>query len=134
MTKLRTSLYLSLFALVCVVVGCASKTSKLVGVWKARPIKPITSSNLRDVQDSVLMSRIADGLTLEFNNEGKFKLSQATGSGTGNYKWEGDTLLLTFDTFAPQQPLHFKFGEDGKSLENVSEFNSDVRLILDKQG
>lgn len=129
MMRLKTSLLLIAAVLL---VGCSSKTANLVGMWKARPNKTVSSPNLRDVQNSAMMSLVTQNLTLEFNKDGAFKMSQPMGWGTGTYKWEGEDLVLTFNTFAPQQPLHLRFGEGGKTLESVTEFQSDVKLVLEK--
>ena len=44
------------------------------------------------------------------------------------WSMEGDVLVLTFNTLAPQVPLKLRFGEGGKTLEEVTEFESDVKL------
>lgn len=123
---------LMVFAALLAVAGCQSPQAKLVGTWKARPVKQVASNNLGDVARSGFLSFAAQGLTIEFSDKGTFKCSQFMGSGTGKYKFEGDLIVLTFDSFAPQQPLKLRFGADGKTLELDNEFKSDPQLTFDK--
>lgn len=70
-------------------------------------------------------------MILEFNDKGTFKISNFTGQGTGDYRWEGDTLILKFNTLAPVPELRFKM--NGNKLEQDAEFSSDVSLSFEKQ-
>jgi len=114
-------------------MGCASKQSQLVGTWKARPVKPVSSPNFRDVANSSMMSLFTSGMVIEFNKEGRFKMSQAMGWVDGEYKIEGNEIELKFNTFAPQRPLRFEFVEGGKALGLKTEFESDAKVFFDKQ-
>jgi hypothetical protein len=123
-----------LFFLVAVLlVGCASKEAQLVGTWKARPVKQVSSPNLRDVASASMMSLFTSGMTVEFNKEGKFKMSQMLGWVDGTYTIKGDEVELKFNTFAPQQPVKLVFAEGGKALALKTEFESDARVFFDKQ-
>ncbi len=119
--------------LLAFVVGCGSKQSQLVGSWKARPVKPISSPNLRDVANSSMMSLFTSGMIIEFNKEGRFKMSQAMGWVDGDYKIEGNEVELKFNTFASQRPLRLVFAEGGKALELKTEFDSDAKVVFEKQ-
>lgn len=79
------------------------------------------------------MSFAAQGLTIEFNDKKAFKAAIPIANGGGSYKIDGDVVTLNFNTMAPSQPLKFKF-KDEKTLEQVTEFESDPKIILDKQG
>jgi hypothetical protein len=115
------------------VAGCGSREKQLVGTWKARPITNKPSANLSDVMRSSVMSFAAQGLTIEFNDKKAFKAAIPIANGGGSYKIDGDVVTLNFNTMAPSQPLKFKF-KDEKTLEQVTEFESDPKIILDKQG
>lgn len=115
------------------VAGCGSREKQLVGTWKARPITNKPSANLSDVMRTSFMSFAAQGLTIEFNDKKAFKAAIPIANGGGSYKIDGDVVTLNFNTMAPSQPLKFKF-KDEKTLEQVTEFESDPKIILDKQG
>lgn len=78
------------------------------------------------------MSFAAQGLTIEFNDKEAFKAAVPIANGGGSYKIDGDEITLTFSSLAPTQPIKFKF-KDEKTLEQVTEFESDPKIILDKQ-
>jgi len=113
--------------------GCASKQSQLVGTWKAREIKPVASNNFRDVANASMMSLWTSGMTVEFNKDGKFKMSQMLGWVEGDYKIEGNEVELKFNTFAPQRPLRLVFQDGGKVLALKTDFESDPKVEFDKQ-
>ncbi len=79
-----------------------------------------------------MMSLFTSGMTVEFNTEGKFKMSQAMGWGDGTYSIQGDEVELKFNTFAPQSPIRFRF-EGTKVLALKTEFESDPKVYFDKQ-
>ena len=112
-------------------LGCASKSARLVGLWKAEPIKPQSSPNFADAARSSMLSMVTQNLQVEFNKEGKVKVGAGIGWGTGSYKWEGDVLVITFDGPMPQQPLKFKF--EGERLVQQTDFPSDPKIELVKQ-
>lgn len=112
-------------------LGCATKEAKLVGVWKAEPVKAVASPNLGDVMKSSMLGLVTQNLEVEFNKEGAFKFGAGIASGTGKYKWDGDTVVMTFDTFAPQTPLRLKF--EGNDLVEATEFASDAKLRFKKK-
>jgi len=113
-------------------IGCASRQKQIVGTWKAQPVPNKPSANLGDVMRSSALSFAAQGLTIEFNDAGAFKAAVPIANGGGNYKIDGDVITLTFNSLAPTQPLKFKFKDD-KTLEQVTEFESDPKLVLIKQ-
>lgn len=113
--------------------GCASKQSQLVGTWKARKVEPVVSNNLRDVASASMMSLWTSGMTVEFNKEGKFKMSQMMGWVEGDYKIDGNEVELKFNTFAPQRPLRLVFQNGSKALALKTEFESDPKVVFDKQ-
>lgn len=78
-----------------------------------------------------MLSLATQNLEIEFNKDGAFKIGAGIGAGTGTYKWEGDVLNLTFNTFAPQTPLKLRF--EGDELVEVTEFQSDAKLRLKKK-
>lgn len=123
-----------LFAVIVasLLIGCQSKEAKLVGTWKAKqqPAKP--SGDLGDVAKASFFNMISNGMTVEFTKEGTFKMTQTIGSVTGNYTWEGEMLKLKFNTFAPQNELKLRFGE-GNTLETVTSFQSDPKVVFEKQ-
>jgi len=70
---------------------------------------------------------------LGLNDKQAFKAAVPSANGGGSYKIAGAVVTLKFNTMAPSQPLKFKF-KDEKTLEQVTEFESDPKIILDKQG
>jgi hypothetical protein len=133
MMHMRTTTTLLVAGMALALLGCQDKKAALIGTWKARPIENKPSNNFRDVAERSMMSLFGQGMTIEFNREGKFKMSMFMGEGRGNYKWEGDRIKLEFETLAPSQPIYFRFAPDGKSLELDREFSSDAKIVLDKQ-
>jgi hypothetical protein len=123
--------FILLLATLLISVGCATKESKLVGVWKAEPVKPISSPNLSDVHRLTMLGLVSQNLEIEFNKDGAFKFGAGIGQGTGKYKWEGDTIVMTFNTFAPQQPMKLKM--EGDELVEATEFKSDAKLRFKKK-
>lgn len=123
--------WIVLIGLALLIVGCKSKESQLVGTWKARPVKAKSSNNLSDVMQSSQLSLWTQGMTIEFNRDGQFKVSQIMGAGTGSYKFEGDDIVLTLNSLAPQQPLHMRFGSGG-TLELANDFKSDAQVVFEK--
>lgn len=113
------------------VVGCVTKEAKLVGVWKAEPVKAVSSPNLGDVVKSSMLGLVTQNLEIEFNKDGAFKFGAGIASGTGKYTWEGDTVVLTFNTLAPQTPLRLRF--EGEDLVEATEFQSDAKLRFKKK-
>lgn len=122
----------ALFLVILVLAGCGSREKQIVGTWKARPVPNKPSANLGDVMRASALSFAAQGLTIEFNDKKSFKAAVPIANGGGSYKIEGDVITLTFNSLAPTQPLKFKF-KDEKTLEQVTEFESDPKIILDKQ-
>ena len=118
--------------LLIALVGCTSREKQLVGTWKARPVPNKPSANLGDVMRASVMSFASQGLTIEFNDKEAFKAAIPIANGGGTYKIDGDVVTLTFNSLAPGQPLKFKFKDD-KTLEQVTDFESDPKIILDKQ-
>ena len=114
-----------------VIVGCNSPQRRLVGVWKAVPITAKSSPNFQDAARSAMLGLASQNLEVEFNAEGKFKFGAGIGWGTGKYQWEGDTLVLTFDTYAPQAPMNFVF--EGEELVQKTDFASDIKLRFKKK-
>lgn len=119
--------------MLALVVGCGSKQSQLVGTWKARDVKPVSSPNFRDVANASMMSLWTSGMTLEFNKEGRFKMSQIMGWAEGEYTIEGNEVVLKLQTFAPTQPIRLVFTEGGKALALKTEFESDAKVVFEKQ-
>jgi len=105
----------------------------LVGTWKARSVEQKASNDLRSVAESSMLGLATQGMTVEFNRDGRFKISQFIGSGTGTYKIEGSKIKLELDTLAPNRTIMMKFGADGKTIELDREFASDASVIFDKQ-
>lgn len=112
--------------------GCSSREKQIVGTWKARPMTVKPSNNLGDVMRTSFLSFAAQGLTIEFNDKQAFKAAVPIANGGGTFKIEGDVVTLSFNSLAPTQPLKFKFKDD-KTLEQVTEFESDPKIILEKQ-
>lgn len=123
---------LVLAILIVGVAGCQSRQSMLVGTWKAKPVPIPKTNNLADAARAGMYSMFTQGMTVEFNDQGSFKMSMMIGAGTGKYTIEGDTVTLNFETMAPTQPLHFKF-KDAKTLELKREFESDPAVVFEKQ-
>ena len=80
-----------------------------------------------------MMSLFTSGMTIEFNKEGKFKMSQMMGWIDGDYKIEGNEVELKFNTLAPQRPIRLVFEDGGKVLGLKTEFESDAKVFFDKQ-
>lgn len=116
--------------LLAAVLGCQSNTARLMGKWKAVPVKTISSPNLGDVSRSAMLSLATQNLEIEFNKEGKFKFGAGIGAGTGSYRWSEGDLVLTFDTFGPQREMRFRF--QGDELVEKTEFESDVKIRFKK--
>jgi hypothetical protein len=66
-----------------------------------------------------------------FNKDGAIKFEAGIGTGAGKYMWEGDTVVMTFNTFAPQTPLRLKM--EGEVLVEATEFQSDAKLRFKKK-
>ena len=60
------------------VVGCVTKEAKLVGVWKAEPVKAVSSPNLGDVVKSSMLGLVTQNLEIEFNRTELSSLEQAS--------------------------------------------------------
>lgn len=114
-------------------VGCQSREKQIIGTWKARPIATKPSANLGDVIRTNFLSLAAQGFTVEFNDKMAFKAAVPIANGGGTYKIEGDEVTLSFNSLAPTEPIKFKF-RDEKTLEQVTEFESDPKIVLEKQG
>ena len=73
------------FILLCLLAlaGCASRESRLVGQWKAVPVKIVSSPNLADVQRSSMLSLATQNLEIEFNKYCAFKIGAGIGGGMG---------------------------------------------------
>ena len=130
---MRSGLVVAAVVLTLSLAGCRNKTSMLIGTWKAKQVAPLKSNNFADVAQSSMTSLGTQGMTIEFNKEGSFKISQMMGSGTGTYLWKDDVLEMKLNTFSPFGTIKMKFGESGKTLETVTEFPSDPKVVFEKQ-
>lgn len=150
---MRAAVWIVTVVLAIASAGCSNKKSLLVGTWKAEPSKKSAPSNIKDAVTEGLYSFATDGMTVEFNDNDRFKISVFIGTGTGTYSVSGDVVDLDMESkedpglkFAvkdgkldirvesdkDQQPLKFKFKDD-RTLESVTEFASDPKIILRKQ-
>jgi len=77
-----------------------------------------------------LASAIIGDITLEFNEEGKFKESVSLGAAaTGTYKVSGNEVTLTPDDGKKTST----FIIDGDTLRAKKDFDSDPDLIMKRQ-
>jgi hypothetical protein len=104
----------------------------LVGTWKAKQVPMPKTNNFADAARAGMYSMFTQGMTVEFNDQGSFKMSMVIGAGSGKYEIQGDTVTLKFESMAPSQPLSFKF-KDEKTLELKREFDSDPTVVFEKQ-
>lgn len=113
-------------------VGCQTRKAMLVGTWKAKQMPAPKTNNFGDAARAGMYSLFSQGMTVEFNDQGSFKMGMFMGAGTGKYEIQGDTVTLKFDSMAPTQPLTFVF-KDGKTLELKRDFDSDPTIVFEKQ-
>lgn len=134
--------------------GCASRSAQLVGIWKG-DVAPETaaaqpSSGQSQNPSAEAIGKALEGavkgfinafvgpMTIEFNADGKYKISLNLGSETGTYTVTGNEVTLTPDK--PEDNKNMKLNlsklilsDDGKTLSTKKEFQSDSVLVLKKQ-
>jgi hypothetical protein len=147
-THTMRKLVLLVAALVMIgVAGCSSTSKQLVGVWKGDIVPPTaattteTSHNLGESFGNAMKGFIGGllgPLTIEFNADGKYKVSISVASETGTYSVSGDEVTLTPDNKDENRKSKLNVGKlilsgDGKSLHTKKEFQSDTELVLKKQ-
>ncbi len=145
-------LALTAFALaVCLVAGCSSASKQLVGTWKGEILPPVAaktpppsnSSNPIEGFGKALeqglqgfVNAVVGPMTVEFNADGKYKISLSLGSQTGTYSVSGNEVTLTPDKTDGKSKIDISklvLSEDGKVLRTKKEFNSDSVFELKKQ-
>jgi hypothetical protein len=117
--------------------GCSPASEQLVGTWKG-DIAPVTGAkdSIADAFKKLLNVWVGP-LTLEFNRDGKYKVSVLNGSETGTYSVSGNEVTLTPDDKEPSKSRismgKLVLSSDGKTLRTRKEFESDSVLELKKQ-
>jgi hypothetical protein len=127
-----------------VVAGCSSASSQLVGTWKGDIVPPAAEKKSDDIGDKLgnafkgFLNSMLGPMTIEFNADGKYKVSMSVASETGTYTVSGNEVTLVPDDKDPNRKSKINIGKlilasDGKSLHNEKEFNSDSDFELKKQ-
>lgn len=117
-------------AILALAAGCTDPRAKLVGMWKLTTVERKKDAGFRDVAEAFAMGFV-EGATLEFNKAGRFKLSYAFASTTGEYTIRGETIELKLAN--AKEPLRMKFGSKVNTLEIAREFESDPTMVFEKQ-
>lgn len=117
-------------ALLVLAAGCGDPRSKLVGTWKLTKVEKKDPKTVSDIVGG-LASGMMEGATLEFNDAGRFKLSFALATATGDYTIRGQDIELRFAEKG--EPLRLKFGSKANTLEIAREFESDPTMTFEKQ-
>ena len=145
----RATLASSLF-ITLILGGCSSASQQIVGTWKGDPVPVETpkEDKKRSEPGKDIASAFAEGMkglvnafvgpvTIEFNADGKYKLSLSMGSVTGTYSVNGKEVTLKPDadqkTNINLNSGKFIISDDGKTLRSKQEFKSDSVLELKKQ-
>lgn len=113
--------------------GCGGRQAQLVGTWKARPVPAKPSPILRDVSESAMIGLATQNMTIEFTNEGRFKINQIGFGAEGSYTIEGDKILLKLNTLGPNQDIDMRFGKEPGTIELDRRFESDANVVFEKQ-
>lgn len=115
------------------VIGCNGPKQQVVGTWKGKQIPSRGSRNLGDEIGNSFGNLIASQASIEFNKEGKYKVSMAVGAQTGSYKMEGRKVVCNPDpSVMPTRPITFELSEDGKQLTTEKQFESDAAIVFEK--
>jgi|SRR5471030_1455097 len=126
------------------VAGCSSASNQLVGTWKGDIVPPATEKKSDDIGDKLgnafkgFLNSMLGPMTIEFNADGKYKVSMSVASETGTYTVSGNEVTLVPDDKDPNRKSKINIGKlilssDGKALHNKKEFNSDSDFELKKQ-
>lgn len=102
----------------------------MVGTWKGKPVAPTGSKDLGSALAG-MATALAGDFTLEFNEDGRYKISVSLGSGTGDYSVSGNEVTLTPDKDQKGQKMTFII--DGKTLREKKEFKSDMGLVFTRE-
>lgn len=127
--------------------GCSNGAAKLVGTWKGEIVPAATGHDQKksdNIGESIgnafkgFLNAMLGPLTIEFNADGKYKVSMSIGSETGTYSISGNEVTLTPDDKDPNRKTKINIGklilsDDGKSLTAKKEFKSDGDFTLKKQ-
>lgn len=105
-------------------IGCSSSSKQLVGTWQG----DIQARSTRPYSEGIL--RLKNPMTLEFAENGKYRLS--LGNETGTYSIKGKEVTLTPDTKTPDNTKVLSLSDDGKTLQDV-ESSNDVVIESKKQ-
>ncbi len=112
-------------------VGCAGLGSRIVGTWKVRGVDASTSQSTLEQLGSKLASSLLTGATFEFSDQGRVKLTHAIATQEGTYRIEGDTVLVMLG--GDDKPTFRLKLAGNDTLESVREFNSDPKIVLERQ-
>ena len=136
---MRKSSFAIAVVLSLILIGCSSASKQLVGTWKGE-IAPVPGQK-NSLEDAFkgLLNAFVGPMTIEFNQDGKYKVSLSLGSETGTYSVSGDEVTFKPDTEDPNAKNHMKLGvmvlsPDGKTLHSKKEFKSDSVIELKKHG
>lgn len=121
-------------ALALALIGCNSAKSQLVGTWKGVQQPSRGSQNLGDEIGKSMGNLVASQATIEFNADGRYKISMFVGAQTGTYAMEGRKVRLKPDpSVAPTREFTLQLSADGKQLTTEKEFASDAAIVFEKR-
>jgi len=142
--SMRSLVLLAAIVLAIPGADCSSGRQQLVGTWKGDIIPPAEAKSSSDGKDGLgnmlkgFLSALIGPMTIEFNSDGKYKVSVAMASETGTYSINGNEVTLTPDDKDDKRRNKVDIGtlvlaNDGKSLHAKKEFKSDSDFVLKKQ-
>lgn len=115
--------------LALLLAGCAGGNKQVVGTWKGE-LKPSKDAKGLEGAFTGLANALIGDITLELNEEGKFKESVSLGAAaTGTYKVSGNEVVLTPDDGKKTTT----FIIDGETLRAKKDFASDPDLVMKRQ-
>lgn len=100
---------------------------KLSGTWKGVSGKASDAQGIGDA----LAQGILSGAILEFKESGECKVSILLASQEGRYTINGDKLTIQLNSSDANNKLELQI--KGDQLELVRKFDSDPRVIFEKQ-
>ena len=143
------SFAITICATAILLAGC-SGTRRLTGIYKgdiiptsaaSQPTQPSKPGDLGEALGNAFkgfLNGMLGPLTIEFNSDGKYKVSMSVGSETGTYSISGNEVTLTPDNKDQSRKGKIDVGtlilsDDGNRLRAKKEFKSDSDFVLKKQ-